>query len=594
MYQNQARFDAIMYPINSYSGPPVMLNIAVMPGVAHLVPAIAVNIANSLGRTAGQTYTRTYVYNTVAANGFNNPNYAEVVKLAADILALDLASGSFNLPEQGLDKAVETALTLYTSVLAIGNNQLFTFLDRQLQEAVRSNSMRYQEVINRISSMYNSMNVQQPMMQPMPQQMGYQQMPMQQPMMQQPVGMMQQPMINQAGYFNQNTTMMNSSVSGAVNDRVNDRFANNRPTVSVPEPVQAVSVEPVLTIPVTGEWKTSKEQPFRSVYMKDTHTPILTKVNDVLVEHLETNMDRNAHRLKVGDDVYNIDLIAKREETIDSVAQLNSSSLDTVEAVQNQEEADTTMVNPDTIGVAYLEEAIFETKVLAKINDVSAYRSYFALTTPIIDPVSIALRKALEGLSAAKLTDVADILIKLATEENRDSIANLDIRYTKLVNEMLECSLGLPGVNIDSFMSDIYDLKGYLNKKFGTRMGVAMEIFEAHYLSAKILMISEEQLEVARSNFTDELEVYFDTSLISVTYLDVYDKALNLAVDYEAKMIDQGFVPWLYSLANRMVIEHDDLNLQGVDNYLVTKDNVIYRIIPASYAKNVQFIKKHC
>lgn len=589
MYQNQARFDAIMHPINSYSSPPVMVNVAVMPGVAHLVPAIAVSIANSLGRTAGQTYTRTYVYNTVAANGFNNPNYAELVKLTADVLALDLNSGSFNLPEQGLDRAVETAITLYTSVLAIGNNQLFTFLDRQVQEAVRANAMRYQDVVNRINTMYNSMNIQQPMMQPMPQQMGYQQMPIQQPM-----GMMQQPIVNQAGYFNQNTAMISTGVNSTVNSRVNDRFANTRPAQMTPEPVTPVPVESVLVIPEKGEWKTSKEQPFRSVYMKDVHEPVLTRVNDVLVEKLEMNMDRNAHRLKVGDDVYNIDLIAKREETIDSVAQLNKSSLDTVEAVHNQEEVDTTMVNPDTIGVAYLEEAIFETKVLAKVNSVSAYRSYFALTTPIIDPVYIALRKALEELSVVKLTDVADILNKLATEENRDSIANLDIQYTRLVNEMLECSLSLPGVNIDSFMSDVYDLKGYLNKKFGTRMGVAMENFEANYLSAKILMISEEQLEIARSNFTDALEVYFDTNLISVTYLDVYDKALNLAVDYETKMIDQGFVPWLYSLANRLVSEQDNMNLQTIDNYLVTKDNVIYRIIPASYAKNVQFIKKHC
>ena len=594
-------YDRLMSAPQVLSYPPVQLGMSVAPEVLHMFPQVAILVANTVSQQAASNYVRTYLYNVISANNYNNREYQELCKLVLDIVAVELYTRRISMPEQiNLATVVDDACSFYASTLAINNPQLFNVVDQNVRIGLQNNARELYNITNQISQLTAPASppmrgYQQPqtVYQPQP---GY---PHQRYQQQPPPPNQYQQALATGNDFNrpgrhptQQVTAVTSNQLLRVEGAVLVERSYNRGVVQ--EQVRPTPVQPVAQIePENLVWERSKEQPFRKVYMKDTHVPYLTTIDTKegvkVVE--EYKMERNAHHLKVGGDVYDIDLIAKREETIGAVKGLNSKSKEVVVATQTNDIVDETYVSTSLKSFLFRDEAILESKRLAKLNNLEAYRGYYAISTPMFEPTYSEFKKALDATTDLTLVSIAQELRSLLTEENKDDVAIIDGNLTNLINVFMAVGLHKPEITIDSFLTDIDTLRPYIARTMGNHFAAYLDNFERVYLANRFLSISEES-ELTLSELVEEVVVSFDNELVSVTYLDAYSKSLNLSVENELLVIDSSLTPWLYALAETMFKEQRELELNTFNNVLVTKDSVVYQIYPSLYSRESFFIKK--
>ena len=139
--------------------PPIVVNLTdINPKIAYLLRNVCSEVINEVNRKAGSNVLRTFHFNQIYNNGFNNQDYFQLVQSTMDIMEFLLVNGHATTPEQAMAIAVPRA-TLFSCVMNLQNPQFRQSLvgitdprqvhesDQLMQEinSIQSAIMRYKQ-----------------------------------------------------------------------------------------------------------------------------------------------------------------------------------------------------------------------------------------------------------------------------------------------------------------------------------------------------------------------------------------------------------------------------------------------------------------
>lgn len=583
----------IMSAIMSYTAQtvPVNINIPTVPQVAHMIPAVTAAVINEAGIKANQNPIRTFCYNMIVNNFFNNKELIECVTLVLDMLTLGLMKRTFSSPEQALIGVTEQAMSLYSSSLVVQYRELEMLIGPHLvAQAHNSNNALYniKQDINRMymdieqSSQNNYMASNYPQQQPMGMGMGFQQ-PMQQPMHQfnQPMGM-NRPQLqpSQMNAFNASGgAPMPRQVHGTLGVNQGRHFDKKRTQVQEVAPVTQPVVE-VKEPPVTQETQPDS----------DLHKPI------------GSTMDREQHRT-VFFDTFQMNQNRVRKHNQQAIAleqEVIATSLP-VEDDDFEEVVPVGFVYPSWIYDNFLETAISE-GIIKKLShgEEGIFRTFNIVAKPFVcnydlKPYTDIIKTSTNFIMLASKMKL--ITSNLNTEPNLDKadavityLSYLDNLFTKILNDFLMYNIN-PGGKIESFTADVATLRYDLNNAFGKEVAAALDKKESEVIDT--LFNLEVDLTKPGKDNSIGLNISIADGLFSATmpinysftYLNITDKELGIISEGNNIVIDKEVMPDLWSIIHSLGEHKKSMNATTIEDLLFTSDGVQYRLF-TSYTNN--------
>lgn len=143
---------AIQYPIQC---PPLVPDVQLLPDAQPILVLASALVANEAGHDAYKSQPRMFCYNLLCSNGWNNPQFASVVKMVCDACVLK-ARNSRNSVESYLRETVGEVLALYTSVLVMSYPDLQRMLPPDSLANAANNQNVYYGLEQAIAQMYGS------------------------------------------------------------------------------------------------------------------------------------------------------------------------------------------------------------------------------------------------------------------------------------------------------------------------------------------------------------------------------------------------------------------------------------------------------
>jgi hypothetical protein len=261
---------------------------------------------------------------------------------------------------------------------------------------------------------------------------------------------------------------------------------------------------------------------------------------------------------------------------------------------------------------AFLEDIIFRLKVRFKRHQASSgkcgvYRIFATIISPVVTNESYDhvfydvmksrrfadIAKKLKVMaarcnSADKETDVLDLVMYMN---------HINGYLTSMVNRFLRNNLSLR-VSIDSFVSDIEDLRMYLKDHVDISYATAYDHFEKEVLTESIESpVDDDMMDDVKSSFLDQ-EDTFSVSFLpvnySVTYVDILASELAIELDdeYETVQIEETINPLLYKLASSTFEQLKAYPYHCSRHLLVTRDDHLYEIYKGVFANETYLISR--
>lgn len=109
---------------------------------------------NSAGKLSSASILRTYAYNVLVDNRWENENFKELVDFTLCLIAKQCEDGSYREPAAALTGSCETALSLWTGSLITKEPALVPHLTRSVVENADSNSKQYNKLSKDFANMY--------------------------------------------------------------------------------------------------------------------------------------------------------------------------------------------------------------------------------------------------------------------------------------------------------------------------------------------------------------------------------------------------------------------------------------------------------
>ena len=143
-------------PVQLYDpwSPPVVPQIQVPQHLQHILPMLTTAIINEAGVKSGSNAARMFCYNLLVRQYWQNEQFNEVVKLAIDMLALNMQKGLCRSPEQAYADVAKEALSLYTSNLVFLYPDLKAYSSPQFLDAAFQNAGALNNIKQEIAGMF--------------------------------------------------------------------------------------------------------------------------------------------------------------------------------------------------------------------------------------------------------------------------------------------------------------------------------------------------------------------------------------------------------------------------------------------------------
>ena len=152
-------------PMNiSISNPPCVPSFQHPGFMSDLIPVISAAVALDLQNNAPNSPPRTFAYNLVSRNGYQNEIFAGLVMGVVDWVLLGLASNKFQNPEQAAQALIPKMIEMYVANQVVQYAELQQGVPPQMQSHITNLCALANDVQNEIAAFKNS-NVYQQMMQ---------------------------------------------------------------------------------------------------------------------------------------------------------------------------------------------------------------------------------------------------------------------------------------------------------------------------------------------------------------------------------------------------------------------------------------------
>ena len=144
---------------------PFIPQLALSQDGARLLPMVVASVINTMAEKVYDGPARTFCYNLLVNNNFNNPSFAEVCQQATSLCEINYRKGASRMLEFGIQDAVTQVLTLFTSSLIFQYHELKSVCDPKAVDAAYQNSPVYQNLKNEIQAMHNNQHYGAPQLQ---------------------------------------------------------------------------------------------------------------------------------------------------------------------------------------------------------------------------------------------------------------------------------------------------------------------------------------------------------------------------------------------------------------------------------------------
>ncbi|MBE0438286.1 MAG: hypothetical protein IBX57_00770 [Gammaproteobacteria bacterium] len=152
--------------------PPFPINVDIDPQLGSIFPQVVVAYLNDIMSHAGMNSVRTYYFNTVSTNGYQNKKFIDDI-IAVTQYAQFLIDVDKKNPEQAINEASQTMSLILASLLASNNPMVLRSLDSKQQHLVRTKYDEYRNISRRLGdwiknreqlmqNQYNNYNAPQP------------------------------------------------------------------------------------------------------------------------------------------------------------------------------------------------------------------------------------------------------------------------------------------------------------------------------------------------------------------------------------------------------------------------------------------------
>jgi len=490
------------------NNPPCVPRVPVMPDAEPVLVFAAAAVANEASRVATQSMARMFCYNCLAENGWNNPQFAEVVKLACDAAVIRVRSNQATTVGSIIVESAIEVLTLYASMLVISYTDLARALPQEAVNSAANNHRVYTDLVEDSAMMYNQLAG-----------VAYAQPPHPSTHFQPRVGS------TQVAHAN--------PVARAAYQGIGQPAVNERPLPSsviraqqAPVPVAVVATAPV-----------KPEEP------------------NELTGAIE-NMDRNAHAIAYYGKEYTMPTAPLRrnlEVAVETFEELAAKPSDEVSVNVNQV-VFASLFMDEMIAVSMAEWAELPQDGLA------IYMRQGWVVTPIIS--SISLERTFDELKkCATFAAIATTLQKVIEEQTDKTELHLTLCYigqidrllTKTLNEFLGNMTDLGDFKVGSFVEDAPVLSRYLNEKYKGKYNSAYTEFQKKVICKLFSNTknSEDALAAITEGF-DGAHCDFLTQAYSLTYISATAQELGYTAKKTPKFITANSTPMLRRLVKAL------------------------------------------
>lgn len=569
--------------------PPWVPNIACPPELAQWLPYIASSVLNSISATAQSNIIRCYAFNVVMMNNTQNNEYAELVKFSTDLIAHRCRTGDIQFMDmQQLNTTVQTAVTLWSSLIASHNVSLMNELDMGSANAVRDNTNMYFHWLNSFSQ--NQVVNRQAI--PTVGNGGFQRHI--------PQGNVNQWQVPQ-GTLGQGMVMGGASHRPA---QAANKFAQGN--ISAKPVPQAHAVKPVAGM-MLGVVPASTTTPIQNAVSSQPAAAPAEEpkpeenrfTKDIVIG--EQHMDRNLHRIAYHDVFFTsgIDATSARKET--------SAALK--KAVVEYDMAD--KPKPERIRSVSLD-AILGILMAEKATDIEKPIDITMVVVDVDNTIAaaddiVAIFDKLRG--SHTFSDMAAIFRNAATTTIPDTpiqkkkniawIAQIDRVMTREVNDWLLLTFPDHGTRIDSFMEDIIHLPAHIKSTFGDSAFRSYQTWQRDFLHNLIYAIGSYEDdateiidEATGQALVDVNKIYKEIIQIAhgVFYVNELAECLNYSIGKTPVEVTMKATPVLYTLVASMVKAAEASRVTR--NFLVTADGVRYAFAKSSVDAAIFYIQE--
>ena len=356
------------------------------------------------------------------------------------------------------------------------------------------------------------------------------------------------------------------------------------------------------------DWKPTSNRPFRILVSKRTHDKfhrrdVLVGVSDVIFEVVRCltgdEMNKTEHMVGRSSTGYRYETHVRNDQLAKAVITLNAATEDKIQNPNNCEVSKKklqSLESPNTLLADDLNVAIREvrkSKLMCQNNErlvdtVQLFKSDCVLKNEYIcsktfNDIVNEISSCVDFKQVAEILKTKAALIErsynlngeVLSQENIDLdifLNDLNVRFTKMVNNFLEIELGQTNIEIRDFKVDALDLGKDLSEKY-PNYGDEFRKFEHRIM--KCIFDYDEFL----GNEEYTLNSTFVPEGVTVMLIDVLSD--ELAFDFTKERtycIQSGTIPWLFELSKGLYRAQSVSDFNSTTNYLVTLDNKIYTI----------------
>lgn len=453
----------------SHQAPPVMFRLAVSSRIAPLIPALTAEVANVAGFSSRNNPIRTYIFNTISQNGWQNNHFADMVTAAAGYLDwLCIKKGVTNLYDY-INHAATKAIELYGAKLALSSSVLMSYTDFNVQGMLRQNASLMDTILRDVT---NSMTTQAGMTYGVPQ--AGMMMPMQGGMPMVNMGMPAPPVA--MGQFGSPTgrVIPNIAIEQPANVQLDRYYKPDQETfvpVDVPERIVIPTKIDVYDPPVV------MQEDFINTNQNKEQKSVIN-LGDVQI------MDRSAHTITYRGVPFKGDITAREQSALD-ILKNTSDELKPSQSGQSVRHMENLMM-AENVDSLFFEMDVRLSQYQKDGHGVEIFTAAAMLYTPILSTTvnRNAFKRMIEKTKTVETlaTEIFEVISKQCSREAKTNFRLLriykafDEYLTRSFNDFMQLRLDSK-ITITSFAEDCRQLFTYMSNNGHEALIPYMDMF---------------------------------------------------------------------------------------------------------------------
>lgn len=626
-----------MVPVQLYDkwAPPVLPQVAALPEVMQLIPLVTSAVINEAGTKSSANAARTFCYNLLVYQFWQNEHFNEVVKLALDMLAFNVRKGFYRSPEMGVDDVAKQALSLYTSNLVYLYPDLKAYSSPQFLDAALQNVPVLNSLKQEIAGMYNNAPRNLP---PANGNLGYPMNMGNDPRLYPAAGgyahpsapgfpnapqanyppydprfqtdpRMYQPAFNPAPYmpprdprFQYGSCYQDPYQSSAVGGA---NVWNNPPPPSALVESAASTQEdrfatrliskedtytrpPVMEAPGRTDWRNVPVEEVEEAPVIDTarEVPRVKTKEDSIVE-------RSRHEIKAYGEAYRADDVVKVLTRTEDEA-----PREPVTQLPDLHQSVLVGINEDDIALD-AEFAYLGSRESTKRSD-KAFRCFGISVTPLVSKVDLtSMFNSIRATQPATFSQLAVTIAELIRQnssiqadnstaaEYMTALLKLDAFLTKTLNEFYRDVISNKvSVSMSSFTTDYADFAHFVDSQLPSVAGDTLRQFEATFVrgiletqSGDLMDDIAEAIGAPESLFFEVLPVAHSFTFLSDTLFELFETGSWK----ESVAIARSDAPGLHALCDSLREQRESIRIRGSKDYFITRDGIWFSVVANPY-----------